>query len=131
MLNTTIGIQVLVADDLRELADTSFANSHRTHHVYGSTAISGNDSRIGQEIFPNFEPPLTVFGDDFILVGNPVPIPTPKSCRVMYTSSVHRFDLKASRLKVVHEETKGGRGIGTGEDVLVHEKTPDKILLQG
>jgi hypothetical protein len=39
------------------------------------------------------------------------------------------LDLKSCTLKLVDEETKRGRSISAGEDILVHEKTPNEILV--
>lgn len=47
----------------------------------------------------------------------------------MNTNGVDGLDLKASGLEAVHNEAKGSTGISTGEDVLVHEQTPDEVLV--
>lgn len=75
------------------------------------------------------EPALSVLGLDLVTVAHPVPIPAPEGSRVVHTDGVDSLDLKASSLKAVHNETKRGTGIGTGEDVLVHEETPDQVLV--
>lgn len=46
----------------------------------------------------------------------------------MNTNGINALDLEASALAAVNEPAERGRGIGAGEDVLVHEKTPDEIL---
>lgn len=47
----------------------------------------------------------------------------------MDTNGVNSLDLKAGTLKAVDDEAKRSRGISTGEDVLVHEQTPDEVLV--
>lgn len=47
----------------------------------------------------------------------------------MNANRVNVLDLKASCLELVNHPAKGSRGIGTGENVLVHEKTPGEILV--
>ena len=46
----------------------------------------------------------------------------------MNTDGIDALDLKASALKLVDDETKRSRGISTGEDIFIHEETPDEIL---
>lgn len=75
------------------------------------------------------EPPFAVLGLDLVLVGHPVPVPPPKSGRVVNADSVARLDLETSTLKLVDEPSKRGRGISTRKDVFVHEQTPDEILV--
>lgn len=47
----------------------------------------------------------------------------------MHTDGVNGLDLEAGTLQAVNDEAKRSRGISTGEDILVHEKTPDEILI--
>lgn len=47
----------------------------------------------------------------------------------MHTNGVNSLDFKASALEVVDNKTERSTGIGTGEDVFVHEKTPDQVLV--
>ncbi len=47
----------------------------------------------------------------------------------MDTDRVDPLDLETGSLKLVDDETKWGRGVGTGENVLVHEQSPDQILI--
>jgi len=44
-----------------------------------STSLSGNDSRVSKEIFPDFEPFGSIFGLDLFTVGHPVAVPSPES----------------------------------------------------
>lgn len=67
------------------------------------------------------EPPFAVLGLDLVLVGHPVPVPPPKSGRVVNADGVARLDLETSTLKLVDEPSKRSRGISTREDVFVHE----------
>lgn len=75
------------------------------------------------------EPALSVLGLDLVAVTHPVSVPTPESSRVVHTDGVNSLNLKAGTLKTVHDETKRSTGISTGEDVLVHEETPDEVLV--
>lgn len=47
----------------------------------------------------------------------------------MNANGVNALDLKTGTLEFVDNEAKGSASVGTGEDVLVHEKTPDEILV--
>jgi len=95
----------------------------------GGTTLAGSDGRGSQEVLPDAEPALAVLGLDFVLVAHPVPVPTPESGRVVDTDGVNSLDLEAGTLKTVHNKAKRGTGIRTGEDVLVHEQTPDEVLV--
>lgn len=75
------------------------------------------------------EPSLAVLGLDLVAVTHPVPVPAPESGRVVNTDGVNSLDLETGGLKAVHDKAKRGTGIGTGEDVLVHEQTPDEVLV--
>lgn len=74
-------------------------------------------------------PSVSVLGENLVLVGEPVSIPSPESCRVVNTDSVNSLDLKSSALDGPDIVVERSRGIGTREDVFVHEKTPDEILI--
>lgn len=75
------------------------------------------------------EPALSVLGLDLVAVAHPVPVPAPEGSRVVHTNGINSLDLKASALEAVHDEAKRSTGVSTGEDVLVHEKTPDQVLV--
>lgn len=47
----------------------------------------------------------------------------------MNTNGVNFLDFEASALELVDEPAKRSRSISAGEDVFVHEQTPDKILV--
>lgn len=47
----------------------------------------------------------------------------------MYTNGVDTLDLEASALDSVNDESERSASVGAGEDVLVHEKAPDEILV--
>jgi hypothetical protein len=44
--------------------------------------------------------PFTVFLCDFILVCDPVLVPTPDGCRVMNTQNINVLDFKSGRFKL-------------------------------
>lgn len=96
--------------------------------VAGGSTLTGDDGGVSKEEFPNLEPPDTVLSDNGLLVTEPVSVPSPESGRVVNTDGVDRFALETGGLKVVNEETKWSRGVGSWEDVSVHEKTPDEVL---
>lgn len=75
------------------------------------------------------EPALSVLGLDLVAVAHPVPVPAPEGSRVVHTNGVNSLDLEASALEAVHNETERSTGVSTGEDVFVHEKTPDQVLV--
>lgn len=75
------------------------------------------------------EPALAVLGLDLLAVAHPVAVPAPKGSTVVNTDGVNALDLEASALKLVDGPAERSRGVSTREDVLVHEKTPDEILV--
>ena len=75
------------------------------------------------------EPSRAVLGLNLLTVGNPVAVPLPQRRRVVHTDGVDALDLEAGGLKRVRDVAERSRGVGTGEDVLVHEQTPDEILV--
>lgn len=75
------------------------------------------------------EPSLAVLGLDLLTVAHPVTVPPPESGRVVNANGVNALDLKTGTLEFVDNEAKRSASVGTGEDVLVHEKTPDEILV--
>lgn len=50
-------------------------------------------------------------------------VPSKDSGRVVDTENVDLLDLEADLLKLLDDPVKGDRGVGSGEDVLVHEET--------
>lgn len=75
------------------------------------------------------EPSLAVLGLDLVTVAQPVAVPAPESSRVVDTNGVDTLDLKSRTLKAVDNKSKRSTSVGTGKDVLVHEQTPDQILI--
>lgn len=47
---------------------------------------------------------------------------------MLTSNGVDRLDFKSGALKGIDEPTERGGSVRAGEDVLVHEKTPDEIL---
>ena len=80
-----------------------------------------DDGRVCEEEDPDSVPALTVCGDDFVLVGDPVLVPAVDRGGVVHTEDVDGLDLEAGRFDLVDDPPKGAGRIGTGEDVLVHE----------
>ena len=75
------------------------------------------------------EPSLAILGLDLIAVGHPVAVPPPQSSRVVHTDGIDALDLKAGSLELINKPAKRGGGVGTGEDVFVHEDAPDEIFV--
>ena len=75
------------------------------------------------------EPSVTILGLNLLAVCHPVSVPSPESGGVMDTDSINALDLKTSTFKLVDEESKRSRRVSTWENILVHEKTPDEILV--
>ena len=75
------------------------------------------------------EPALAVLGLDLLAVAHPVAVPAPKSSTVVNTNGVNALDLETGTLELVDSPAKRSRGVSTRENVLVHEKTPDEILV--
>ena len=95
----------------------------------GGTALARSDGGGSKEVLPDAEPSLAVLGLDLVTVAHPVAVPAPESGGVVNTDGVDTLDLETSSLEAIHDEAKRGTGISTGEDVLVHEKTPDEVLV--
>jgi hypothetical protein len=112
-LDTMVGVQVLMENNLEN----------------GGTALTRSNDGRGQEVRPDTEPAFSIFLDNLILVGEPVLVPTPESSRVVDTKNINVLDFKSDRLDLVDNPTKGATCIGTREDILVHEQTPDEILI--
>lgn len=74
-------------------------------------------------------PAVAVLGLDLVGVAQPVAVPVPQGRRVVHTDGVDSLDLKTSSLETVDNEAQGSARVGAGEDVLVHEQTPDEILV--
>lgn len=106
--------------------------------------MAGDNGGVGQEEFPNLgeismkenikrwmgmaypEPSGAVFGLNLLTVCHPVSVPPPESSAVVDSNGIDALNLKTSSFKLIDEPTKRGRGIGTGEDIFVHEKTPER-----
>jgi hypothetical protein len=95
----------------------------------GGTTLAGSDGGGSQEVLPNAEPALSVLSLDLVLVTHPVPVPAPEGGRVVDTDGVDGLDLEAGALELVDDETERGGSISTGENVLVHEQTPNEVLV--
>ena len=75
------------------------------------------------------EPALAVLSLDLLAVAHPVAVPAPQSSTVVDTNGVDALDFETSTLELVDSPAKRSRSVSTGEDVLVHEKTPDEVLV--
>ena len=93
------------------------------------TTLTSDNNRRSQKVFPDSEPFLAVLGNDLFAVAHPVAVPEPKSGRVVDTNVVERNDFKASTFKLVDDPANRSGSIGTRENVLVHEETPDQVFV--
>lgn len=106
---------------IQVLAELNLETSGRT--------LTRDDGRVSQKVLPDSVPLLTVLRHNLFLVGSPVAVPSPQGSRVVDTNGINVDDFKTSALELVHDPSQGSRGIGTGENVLVHEQTPDQVLV--
>lgn len=74
-------------------------------------------------------PLVAILGLDLVGVAEPVTVPSPKGRRVVNTNGVDALDLPSGRLELINVGAERGGGVGTREDVLVHEETPDEVLV--
>lgn len=111
--DTVVGVQVLVQRELE----------------HGSTSLSASDGAVSQEEHPDPVPAITILGNDVLLVADPVQVPSVDSRRVVDAQNVDVLDLKACALQLANNPAKRARSISTREDIFVHEKSPDKILI--
>lgn len=75
------------------------------------------------------EPSLSVLSLNFLTVAHPVTVPAPEGSGVVNANGVNALDFETSSLESVDDEAKRSASVGTREDVLVHEETPDEILV--
>lgn len=83
-----------------------------------------DDGRVCEEEDPDPVPALTVCGDDFVLVGDPVLVPAVDGSGVVYTKDVDVLNFKSVGFDLVNDPSEGAGGVGTREDVFVHEESP-------
>jgi hypothetical protein len=69
--------------------------------------------------------PIPIFLDNFILVRDPVLIPSEDSCRIVNTKNVDILYFKSCGLEFVDNPAERTAGIGTRKDILVHEEAPE------
>jgi hypothetical protein len=128
-LDAVSGVQVLDECDL----------------IAGSGALARNDGGVSKEEFPDLNilalackdlesktysiPSVAILRQDLLLVGDPVSVPSPQSGRVVNTDSIDILDLKSCAFNCSDIVIERSRSIGTREDISVHEKTPDEILI--
>jgi len=99
------------------------------HLVAGGSSLTGGDGGISKEEFPDSVPSVAILGLDLVLVGEPVSVPSPESGRVVDTNGIDSLDLPSSTLDSADVVVERAGSVSTREDVLVHEKTPDEILV--
>lgn len=102
---------------------------HTRNLVTRRAPLARDDGAVCEEELPYPVPPLAVLGADLGRVGEPVAVPAPDGRTVMYADGVDGLDLETSSLEFVDEPKQRRRGVGAGEDVLVHEETPDEVFI--
>jgi hypothetical protein len=110
------------------------------------SSLAGDDRGVGEEVFPDLrsvsiarttektfltyaEPLSTILSLNLLTVAHPVSVPSPERSRVVNTNSIETLDFKAGALQAADVEAERCRCIGTREDVLAHEETPNEILV--
>lgn len=128
-LDTVEAVKVLVAcnleDGCRSLPSQIFFQLLPTHAPTtgirkGILILPRRDDGISQEEGPDPVPPLAILGNTFVLVAQPVLVPSVKSSRIVYSKDVDGFDLKVGVLELGDDPVESARSVGAGEDVLVH-----------
>jgi hypothetical protein len=84
---------------------------------------------ISQEENPDPVPPLAILLDHLILVRHPILIPPIDCSRIMHAKYVDVLHLKPSGFELVYDPAQRTRSVSAGEDILVHEKAPNEILV--
>jgi len=112
-IDTVVCVQVLVESDLEDR----------------STTLTANDGAVGKEEDPYSVPLLSVSLDHVLLIADPVLVPSVDSSGVVDTEDINVLNLKASPFKLVDDPTERAGSIRTREDILIHEKAPDEILI--
>lgn len=74
-------------------------------------------------------PSHTILADNLIFVANPVSVPSPERGRVVHTDRVNTLDFESSTLELIDDKAERSGSVSARKDVLVHEQTPDKILV--
>lgn len=111
-LDTVEAVEVLVKSDLE----------------HGRRSLAGDNGRVGKEVGPDPVPPGAVLCGNDVLVRQPVLVPPVNSRAVVNAKNVDRLDLESGTLKLVDDPAEIEGRVGSGEDVLVHEDTPDEVL---
>jgi hypothetical protein len=88
------------------------------------TATAADDDRPREEEHPDAVPAFAVLGNDRLPVRHPVLVPPVDRCAVVYAEDVDVLHLEADGFELVDDPAERAGGVGTGEDVFVHEETP-------
>lgn len=71
------------------------------------------------------EPSVAVLGDNLVLVGKPVSVPSPESRRIMNPDRVNHLYFPSGALKRIDVVIERSRSVSSWEDILIHEETPN------
>lgn len=83
-----------------------------------------NYNRVSQKENPDPIPSFAVSLDDLVSVRDPVLVPAPDCRTIMDSEYVDILNLKTGSLELAHNPAERARGVGTGEDIFVHEQAP-------
>ncbi len=124
-------VQVLVERDLedRRAALAAHIVSDHVHTFRQRKHVPRSDGGRREEVEPDAVPAVTVLLHDLVLVADPVLVPAPEGGRVVDAEDVDVLDLEAGGLELIDDPAERAGGVGAGEDVLVHEETPDEVLV--
>ncbi len=102
--------------------------------------LAGGDHAVCEKELPHAKQALTrqrlalgvnLTGENGVLARHPVVVPLVQRVRVVATDFFHRLHGKPRQLQLPNVPVQGSGGIGTGENVLVHEETPGDVLPVG
>ena len=103
-LNTMVCIEVLMHGDLENGSPSLSMKIKQSSVIQIMTVIEKNlparDNAICKEERPESEPSIAVLGNNFVLVADPVFIPTVDSSRVMNTKNVNVFYFETCTLEL-------------------------------
>ena len=119
---------------------------HQRDLVASRRTLARDDRGVGEEELPDLrrrqsfvrhtglrytysECSVAILAFNLLSVRHPILIPFPQRGRVVYANGVDPFDLKPSSLELVDKPPQRCRSIGAGENVLVHEETPDEVFI--
>lgn len=74
---------------------------------------------------PESEPSFSILFDNLLFVFHPIVVPSVNGNTVMDSTVFDSVDFESLSLKLVRDPVEWAGGISTGENISVHEETPD------